>query len=134
VLYPWFGITLNPALAGLAMALSSVSVVTNALLLARAKNALAQIGQQQPPTIAASNQHPRIKSSANGKMASTPMDSKLKCEKCGEEIPTPWHCDRPMHLETVNGVQKLVCWMGPGCGVAEIPAHCREPMHEVRTV
>ena len=33
VLYPWFGIMLNPALAGLAMALSSVSVVSNALLL-----------------------------------------------------------------------------------------------------
>ncbi len=32
-LYPWFGIMLNPALAGLAMALSSVSVVSNALLL-----------------------------------------------------------------------------------------------------
>src|SRR5260370_22227196 len=33
VLYPAFGIMLNPALAGLAMALSSVSVVSNALLL-----------------------------------------------------------------------------------------------------
>ena len=33
VLYPWLGIMLNPALAGLAMALSSVSVVSNALLL-----------------------------------------------------------------------------------------------------
>ena len=33
VLYPSFGIMLNPALAGLAMALSSVSVVSNALLL-----------------------------------------------------------------------------------------------------
>ncbi len=32
-LYPWFGVMLNPALAGLAMALSSVSVVSNALLL-----------------------------------------------------------------------------------------------------
>ncbi|HEV2171715.1 MAG TPA: heavy metal translocating P-type ATPase, partial [Candidatus Binatus sp.] len=32
-LYPMFGILLNPALAGLAMALSSVSVVSNALLL-----------------------------------------------------------------------------------------------------
>ncbi len=32
-LYPYFGIMLNPALAGLAMALSSVSVVSNALLL-----------------------------------------------------------------------------------------------------
>jgi Cu+-exporting ATPase len=32
-LYPWFGVMLNPALAGLAMALSSVSVVGNALML-----------------------------------------------------------------------------------------------------
>jgi Cu+-exporting ATPase len=34
-LYPLFGVTLSPMLAGLAMALSSVSVVTNALRLAR---------------------------------------------------------------------------------------------------
>ncbi len=138
VLYPSFGITLNPALAGLAMALSSVSVVTNALLLSRARKTLAQIGSTsiepietskvEPPVERGSNHHPNVENSGNGK-----MDSKLKCEKCGEEIATPMHCDRPMHVETVNGVQKLVCWMGPGCGVADIPAHCSEPMHEVRT-
>src|SRR5699024_8065578 len=33
VLYPWFGITLSPMIAALAMSLSSVSVVTNALRL-----------------------------------------------------------------------------------------------------
>jgi len=33
VLYPFFGILLNPVFAAAAMALSSVSVVTNALLL-----------------------------------------------------------------------------------------------------
>lgn len=37
ILYPFFGIFLNPVFAGLAMALSSVSVVGNSLLLKRAK-------------------------------------------------------------------------------------------------
>jgi len=35
VLYPFFGISLKPEYAGLAMAFSSVSVVTNSLLLKR---------------------------------------------------------------------------------------------------
>ena len=35
VLYPPFGITFEPALAGLAMALSSVTVITLSLLLKR---------------------------------------------------------------------------------------------------
>jgi Cu+-exporting ATPase len=33
ILYPWFGILLSPILAAAAMALSSVSVVSNALRL-----------------------------------------------------------------------------------------------------
>jgi Cu+-exporting ATPase len=37
VLYPWFGILLSPIFAGAAMAMSSVSVVTNALRLRRVK-------------------------------------------------------------------------------------------------
>ena len=38
VLYPFFGISLKPEYAGLAMAFSSVSVVTNSLLLKRASS------------------------------------------------------------------------------------------------
>jgi P-type Cu+ transporter len=136
VLYPFFGITLNPALAGLAMALSSVSVVTNALLLARARSTLEQIGPRVAPSSTLPKADPTMLQSSNhqhangsGKMV---MDSKLKCENCGAEIATPMHCDRPMHIEKVDGVEKLVCWMGPSCGVAAIPQHCASPMHEVR--
>ncbi len=149
LLYPFFGITLNPALAGLAMALSSVSVVSNALLLSRARETLAQIGANQPEN---SDQPPMVQAPApvsseqqennhhhhqieNGKVEISEVgivDAKLKCEKCGAEIPTPRHCDRAMHVETVEGEQKLVCWMGPGCGVADLPQHCGEHMSEVR--
>jgi Cu+-exporting ATPase len=38
VLYPWFGITLSPMVAALAMSLSSVSVVSNALRLRKTKS------------------------------------------------------------------------------------------------
>ncbi len=50
LLYPAFGIVLRPEFAGLAMALSSVSVVTNALLLNRFKPAKHEEGPDAEPT------------------------------------------------------------------------------------
>ncbi len=58
------------------------------------------------------------------------MATKLKCEKCGFETAMPIHCNRPMHSDRVGAVTKLVCWMGPDCGVADLPMHCDLPMHE----
>lgn len=125
-LYPFFGITLNPAFAGLAMALSSVSVVVNALLLMRAKDKLAKIGAAPELPI-------RVEKSMTKQVAGEVKDSKLRCEKCGYEMVTPSHCNQQMHVEAANGHLQLVCWMGPGCGVAEIPNHCEAQMSEVRS-
>jgi Cu+-exporting ATPase len=33
-----------------------------------------------------------------------------------------------MHLEAVDGKEQLVCWMGPSCGVQELPEHHGNPM------
>jgi len=33
-----------------------------------------------------------------------------------------------MHLEVVDGEKRLVCWMGPSCGVQELPTHHGKPM------
>lgn len=58
------------------------------------------------------------------------MADKLKCVKCGVETEAPRHCNRPMHFERVGDVEKLVCWMGADCGVAEVPRHCGAAMVE----
>ncbi len=153
VLYPFFGITLNPAFAGLAMALSSVSVVSNALLLGFAEKRLAAIGRGErgdgekhpgaaraPAVIetsatpaAVSNRPGRaVAHTANGNpKESHEMASKLKCSKCGYEMAMPNHCNKPMHVGPVKGRDELVCWMGPDCGHQEIPSHCGTPMQEV---
>ncbi|MHA1330456.1 MAG: heavy metal translocating P-type ATPase, partial [Candidatus Hodarchaeales archaeon] len=56
------------------------------------------------------------------------MTEILKCKICGYTQAVPMHCKKPMHLEVVDGKQKLVCWMGSSCGVEEIPEHHGEPM------
>jgi hypothetical protein len=63
--------------------------------------------------------------SANKEIA---VATKLKCEKCGFETAMPTHCNRPMHSELVGAETRLVCWMGPSCGAADLPMHCGAPM------
>ena len=132
VLYPWFGVMLNPALAGLAMALSSVSVVSNALLLnftaprkLRAVRAEPEAGEG---AVAAQSPAPPPARNELAKKKEVAMATKLKCEKCGFETAMPAHCNRPMHFESVGNETKLVCWMGPNCGLADVPKHCGAPM------
>jgi len=134
VLYPSFGIMLNPALAGLAMALSSVSVVSNALLLnltgprkLRAVRAEVEAGQGPVAPNSPAPPQARIERAEKEEIA---MAAKLKCEKCGFETAMPVHCNRPMHSERVGNETKLVCWMGPKCGVVDVPRHCEAPMHD----
>jgi hypothetical protein len=55
------------------------------------------------------------------------MDT-LVCTMCGAEVPAPRHCGRPMHIDTVDGREMLVCWMGAACGTQPIPQHCDVPM------
>jgi Cu+-exporting ATPase len=139
VLYPAYGIMLNPAIAGLAMALSSVSVVSNALLLnltgARKLRSIQTGHDKAPPAPATTTIAPAIPKladhmeTAKENAEENAMLSKLKCEKCGYETAMPNHCSKPMHSEAVNGEAKLVCWMGPECGVADLPNHCDQPMH-----
>jgi Cu+-exporting ATPase len=133
-LYPAFGITLKPALAGLAMALSSVSVVSNALLLnltgprkLSSVRISIEAGQGTTPPRSST---PPAPSNGTPEKKEVAMATKLKCDKCGAETAMPTHCNRPMHSEKVGNETRLVCWMGPDCGVADAPKHCDAPMHE----
>ncbi len=56
------------------------------------------------------------------------MSSHLKCVKCNYTKPIPMHCKQSMHIETIEDEGKLVCWMGPSCGVEDIPQHHGHPM------
>lgn len=51
------------------------------------------------------------------------METKLACQECDLTKETPNHCGKPMHIEEVSGEEMLVCWMGPSCGVQELPTH-----------
>jgi hypothetical protein len=54
--------------------------------------------------------------------------SNLVCIVCDYTEDIPMHCGKPMHLEEVEGKEKLVCWMGTECGEMDIPEHCGKPM------
>lgn len=56
------------------------------------------------------------------------MTNILKCRVCDHTEILPSHCKQPMHIETVNEIDQLVCWMGPNCGVKVLPSHCNQPM------
>jgi hypothetical protein len=52
----------------------------------------------------------------------------LLCAKCGVNQPLPKHCGKPMKIQEVGGKYRLVCWMGTGCGVQDLPEHCEVTM------
>ncbi len=60
------------------------------------------------------------------------MSERLKCQECEYTEPIPMHCMQPMHVESFEGKEQLICWMGPGCGVQDIPTHHNSPMQIVK--
>ncbi|MBN2151612.1 MAG: hypothetical protein JW839_09215 [Candidatus Lokiarchaeota archaeon] len=60
--------------------------------------------------------------------ADWPKAVTLKCQKCGATQEAPMHCGLPMAIKKVDGKDMLTCWMGPGCGKAEVPKHHDMPM------
>ncbi len=129
-----FGVV-APEWAGLAMAMSSVTVVSLSLLLKRFVPPMQKrLGSVSMPTIPPADTVPV--EAMSSEMASTQTQEGgpiLKCQECGETQPAPWHCNRPMHMEQVNGIDKFVCWMGPDCGQQDIPLHHGKPMLLVET-
>ncbi len=56
------------------------------------------------------------------------MTEVLVCPICKKEQEIPTHCKKPMHIEEIEGIKTLVCWMGRSCGVLNLPTHCNRPM------
>ncbi len=61
------------------------------------------------------------------------MSEMLKCQECDYTVAIPMHCNQPMHVESVEGVERLVCWMGPHCGVKDLPSHHKKTLKIVNT-
>ncbi len=120
-----FGVV-APELAGLIMAMSSVTVVSLSLLL---KRYVPGIKKNHPGTSEATPAGAVHVDSMNEANVSHDAPSpELRCRSCDKALPVPVHCNQPMHIETVNGKEMLVCWMGPECGAEDIPVHCGKPM------
>ncbi|MHA1847791.1 MAG: heavy metal translocating P-type ATPase [Promethearchaeota archaeon] len=154
-----FGI-FRPELAGLVMAMSSVTVVTLSLLLkrhvphARKIVELTAGGSKTKPKLKLNDNQekdgmkatPKLVSSIPHHYSTKNIDKGpgqvngnnerhvpyLQCKVCGKITPMPIHCNKPMHLESVEGKDLLVCWMGPECGKQDIPPHCGQPMQYIQ--
>ena len=60
------------------------------------------------------------------------MSEKLRCQICEYTESIPMHCMQPMHVEAFEGKERLLCWMGPECGVQDLPTHHNKPMRIVK--
>jgi Cu+-exporting ATPase len=108
-----------PEWAGLAMAMSSVTVVSLSLLLKRFVPPVKRKYMRSMATTAS------IPSPEPAQPAIGPV---LRCETCGKTEPVPMHCNQPMHVEDVDSRPMFVCYMGKECGSQEIPVHHGKPM------
>ena len=147
VFYFTLGYFLPPGVASMFMAISSVSVVSSALLLKRVdlektrkeiqKHTQEEDEQKEKQTQLLNNTKEIEDTELNEqkeKGTEPNMAEKLVCGKCGEEQALPKHCGRDM----IPHEGHLVCWMnldpkfgGMNCGEAEIPEHCGAPMNLV---
>jgi Cu+-exporting ATPase len=74
------------------------------------------------------NTPPSQSPQVNQTSESAEKEAQLNCQECDYTKPVPMHCKQPMHVEVVEGKEKLVCWMGPSCGVQDLPIHHNKPM------